>query len=79
MKKLVEVDWRCIKYAQKKLCIKKHITLDEFRAAWVKFFGQPQNEQDRRFLREGIKDFYEDYLTSTVKNIYEYFKTIVEE
>ena len=72
----MKVDWKCIRYAQKELCIKKRMSLDEFRNAWIKYFGEPQSDQDRWFLQYGIRDFYEDYMTSTYKNVYDYFKSI---
>jgi|GEM_PF-3892822 len=70
------VDWKCIRYAQKELCIKKRIRLDEFRKAWVKRFGEPSSDSDRRFLEQGIKDFYEDYLTSGELDLQGYFQSI---
>ena len=74
---MAEVDWKCIRYSQKELCIRKRIGLDEFRKGWIRAFGEPQSDADRRFLQEGIKDFYEDYLTSDAPDLSSYFKSIV--
>ena len=73
------VDWKCIRYAQKELCIHKAITLDEFRDAWVKHFGSPTNDSDKMFLKVGIDSFYEDYMTSTTPTLELYFKGISRE
>lgn len=72
------VDWKCIRYAQKELCIHKAITLQEFKVAWVKHFGQPTNKSDEMFLKVGVDSFFEDYMTSTTPTLELYFKEISE-
>ena len=73
------VDWECIRYAQKEMCICKSITLSEFRDAWIKHFGPATNKSDEMFLKVGIQSFYEDYMTSTTPTLELYFKEISEE
>jgi len=75
---MTRIDWKTIRYAQKELGIRKRISLEEFKNRWVKHFGPPQSDQERRFLEEGIKDFYEDYMTSTSPNLVAYFESITE-
>ena len=73
------IDWKCIRYAQKELCIRKRISFSKFKEEWVKFFGPPRDEHDRKFLEgSGIEAFYEDYLTSTEPDLETYFKKISE-
>lgn len=76
---MAKIDWECIHYAQKELCIKKRISITKFQEAWRRYFGEPQSDSDRYFLREGIELFYEDYLTSTTPDLSSYFKGIVSE
>lgn len=76
---MAKIDWKCIRYAQKELCIKKAIGLDKFKEIWVKTFGEPTSDSDRKFLQTGIKDFYEDYLTSDAPDVASYLKSTVSE
>ena len=73
------VDWKCIKYAQEELCIHKRIGSNEFKNAWIRHFGRPTSKADEMFLKVGIDDFFEDYMTSKALNVSEYFKEISED
>jgi len=72
------IDWKTIRYAQKELKIRKRLSPEEFKTAWINYFGEPKTEQERIFLNSGIWDFYEDYMTSNFKDVKEYFRYIEE-
>ncbi|MFH1546879.1 MAG: hypothetical protein ABIC57_00155 [bacterium] len=75
------IDFKCVRYAQKGLCvIRTKISITEFIESWIKEFGDGKTESDKRFLDRGggIEDFYEDYLTSGISTLKEYFKRITE-
>ena len=74
----MSIDWKTIKYAQKKLRIRKKLTPEEFKEKWIEYFGKPQTDQEKLFLKTGIWDFYEDYMTSLFLNVKQYFKYIAE-
>ena len=70
-----KVDWRTIHSEQKESGIRKRMTLDEFRRAWIKAKGPAQDKSDERFLYgQGLKDFFEDYMCSDSKNVWEYLR-----
>ena len=73
------VDWQCIRYAQKELCIKKNIRLDQFKERWILFFGKPTSDSEKNFFLPGggIEMFYEDYMTDRdSSNLDEYLGSI---
>jgi len=68
-------DWKAVRAAQENLGIEKHLTLSQFREAWVSVHGEPQSSEDEAFLEgKGLESFYEDYLTSTAPNVWAYLR-----
>ena len=72
-----KVDRKTIRGVQKELGIKKNISLATFRKAWVKVKGEPTTKREQDFLDgQGLKDFYEDYMTDAdSKNVWQYLNT----
>jgi hypothetical protein len=63
---------------QEGMSVAPYIDLDEFRVLWVAAHGVPSTSEEEDFLKRGIRDFWDDYLTSG-QNIQDYFKTISTE
>ena len=72
-----KVDRKTIRAEQKELGINKSMSLATFRKAWVKMKGDPSTKREKEFLDgQGLKDFYEDYMThKDSKNVWQYLNT----
>lgn len=61
---------------QQGMRVAPYVTLEEFKRAWIKHHGSPQNESEKQFLENGIRMFWGDYITSDAGSLKEYFKDI---